>query len=211
MMKKGEVGFYQLLMLFLCIYVIASMFCSVAFNIPVEIARLLQITDNLICVFFLIDFAVNLLSAKKKLQYLKWGWIDLISSIPSVNILRWGRLFRIIRLLRLFRGVRSAKELLSFMLKNKVKGVFGSVVLISIMMMALSSIAILQVENVAESNIKNAEDALWWSFVTITTVGYGDYYPVTLEGRIVGGFLMIVGVGLFGTFTATVSSYFIKT
>ena len=59
------------------------------------------------------------------------------------------------------------------------------------------------------SNIKTAEDAIWWSYVTITTVGYGDKFPITTEGRIIGAILMTTGVGIFGTFTALVSSWFI--
>jgi voltage-gated potassium channel len=81
--------------------------------------------------------------------------------------------------------------------------------MIAILMVIFSSIAILQVENVPNSNIKTAEDALWWSYVTVTTVGYGDKFPVTLEGRIIAGFLMTTGVGLFGTFTGFVASWFV--
>lgn len=77
-------------------------------------------------------------------------------------------------------------------------------------MIVFGSIAILEFEKGEETNINNAEDALWWSFVTITTVGYGDKYPVTTEGRIVAGVLMIVGVGLFGTFTGFVASWFLN-
>ena len=52
--------------------------------------------------------------------------------------------------------------------------------------------------------------AIWWSYVTITTVGYGDKYPVTTEGRIIAMFLMTAGVGLFGTFTAYIASLFVS-
>ena len=70
------------------------------------------------------------------------------------------------------------------------------------------SISILLVENDPASNIKSAEDAIWWALVTVTTVGYGDKFPVTTEGRIIGVALMFVGVGLFGTFTGYVASWF---
>jgi voltage-gated potassium channel len=73
-----------------------------------------------------------------------------------------------------------------------------------------SSIAILHVETAANSNIRTPGDALWWAFTTITTVGYGDKYPVTFEGRAVAVVLMIVGVGLFATFTAYISNYFLE-
>ena len=76
--------------------------------------------------------------------------------------------------------------------------------------MLFSSIAILLFEVEAESNIKTAADALWWSFVTITTVGYGDRYPVTAEGRVLAGVLMTAGIGLFGTFSGFVAAWFLK-
>jgi voltage-gated potassium channel len=84
------------------------------------------------------------------------------------------------------------------------------VALISFLMVIFSSIAILQFEKDINSNIKTAEDAIWWSYVTITTVGYGDKFPITTEGRIIGAVLMTMGVGIFGTFTALVSSWFIE-
>ena len=76
-------------------------------------------------------------------------------------------------------------------------------------MIIFSSIAILQMEDTADGNIKTAEDALWWAYVTITTVGYGDKYPVTIEGKIIAAALMTAGVGLFGTFTGYVASWFL--
>ncbi|MFN0175157.1 MAG: potassium channel family protein [Saprospiraceae bacterium] len=80
---------------------------------------------------------------------------------------------------------------------------------VAILMIVFSSIAILQVEDDPNSNIKTGEDALWWSYVTITPVGYGDKYPVTTEGRMIAIALMTVGVRLFGTFTALMASWFV--
>ena len=73
-----------------------------------------------------------------------------------------------------------------------------------------ASITILHVETVPEANIRSAEDALWWAATTMTTVGYGDKYPVTTEGRVLGFILMVCGVGLFGTFTGYVASWFLQ-
>jgi voltage-gated potassium channel len=82
--------------------------------------------------------------------------------------------------------------------------------ILAFLILIFSSIAILQVENTANGNIKTAEDAIWWAYTTITTVGYGDKYPVTSEGRLIAIFLMTFGVGMFGTMTAYISSLFIK-
>jgi voltage-gated potassium channel len=82
--------------------------------------------------------------------------------------------------------------------------------MISFTLVVFCSIAVLNCETSPEANIKTASDALWWSFSTITTVGYGDRYPVTAPGRIIAVVLMTAGVGLFGTFTAYVASFFVQ-
>jgi voltage-gated potassium channel len=97
------------------------------------------------------------------------------------------------------------------MFKNKAEGTFTSVGVIALLLVIFSALAILQVEDDPNSNIKTAEDALWWAYVTITTVGYGDRFPVTTEGRLIASLLMTAGVGLFGTFAGYISSLFIQT
>jgi len=201
--SKDNPSAWQLTMLVLCAYALAAIFVDTIYSLPKEISALLMFIDNIICIFFLADFFWNLFTAKSKLDYMKWGWIDLISSIPYLPFLRFGRILRIIRILR---GLRSAKFLLSFIYTRRADNAFMSITLFTIIMVIFSSIAILNVENAPEANIKTAEDALWWTMTTITTVGYGDKYPVTTEGRIVATILMITGVGLFGTFTAFIAS-----
>jgi voltage-gated potassium channel len=83
-----------------------------------------------------------------------------------------------------------------------------AVSIVTLLVVMFSSISILIVETDPASNIKSAEDAIWWSLVTVTTVGYGDKFPITTEGRIIGVILMFVGVGIFGTFTAYLASWF---
>jgi voltage-gated potassium channel len=82
--------------------------------------------------------------------------------------------------------------------------------LVTVVLLIFSAIAILNVEMVPGANIKTAGDALWWSVATITTAGYGDKYPITTEGRIIGVVLMIMGVGFFGTLTAYIASVFLN-
>ena len=200
----------QVVMLFLCIYVLVALFVDTAFNLPSEVSVLLLLIDNIVCIFFIGDFVLNVIKAKSKLDYLKWGWIDLISSIPNFEILRWGRFAQIIRILRILRGIRSTKLIIRFLFANRAKGTFASVAMISFFIVVFSSIAILNCEVAPDSNIKTASDALWWSFVTITTVGYGDFYPTTSLGKIIASILIMAGVGLFGTFTAYVASFFMQ-
>ena len=76
-------------------------------------------------------------------------------------------------------------------------------------MLCFGSIAILQFEQGPTGTIQSPGDAMWWAIVTVTTVGYGDTYPVSPEGRVLASVLMAAGVGLFGTFTAFIASWFL--
>ena len=127
-----------------------------------------------------------------------------------LSVFRWGRIVPVVRLLRILRGIRSTKFILRALFENRAKGTFSTVVLVTVVLLIFSSIAILNVETVPGANIKTAGDALWWAMATITTAGYGDKYPVTPEGRIIGVVLMPSGVGFFGTLTAYIASVFLN-
>lgn len=205
-----NLGYFNIIILVLTIYVLGALVVETVCVLPTETSKLLGFIDHIICVIFFVDFVVRFFKAKNKLKFMKWGWIDLVSSIPVVNYFRAGRLLRLIRLLRVVRAFRSSKQLVNHVFKNKAKGTFTSVSVFAILLIIFSAIAILQVENTKEGNIKSAEDAIWWAYVTITTVGYGDKFPVTTEGRLIAVVLMTAGVGLFGTFTAYASSWFVE-
>jgi voltage-gated potassium channel len=199
----------NIVILFLSVYVLLALLVDTFFKLPDEISRLLGIVDVFVCVIFLIDFVIRFVKAESKLKFMKWGWIDLISSVPAVDFLRAGRAIRLLRLLRIIKAFRSTKNLVNHIFKNKAQGAFTSVGIIALLLVIFSAMAILQVEDDPNSNIKTAEDAIWWAYVTITTVGYGDKFPVTTEGRIIAAVLMTAGVGLFGTFAGYISSLFI--
>lgn len=205
-----KIGFLNIMVLGLSIYVLGALLVDTLVKLPAEVSRTLEIIDNAICFFFLFEFCIRFYQAKNKLQFMKWGWIDLLSSIPTLDIFRSGRTFRLIRLLRILRAFRSTKHLVNHIFKNKKEGTFSSVAIIAVLMVIFSAIAVLQVEDDPNSNIKTAEDAIWWAYVTVTTVGYGDRFPVTTAGRVIGAVLMTVGVGLFGTFTGFVASWFVE-
>lgn len=203
-------GYLDFVVLILSIYVLGTLLVDTFFTLPKEISRELNIIDDIICLLFLLDFCVRLYKAENKLAFLKWGWIDLISCIPTVDFLRAGRILRLIKLFRIIRSFRSVVSFTNHIFANKIQGTFASVSIIAILLVIFSSIAILQVEVDPQSNIKTAEDALWWAYVTITTVGYGDRFPVTMEGRVIAAILMTAGVGLFGIFSGFLASWFVK-
>ncbi|HTY88639.1 MAG TPA: ion transporter [Candidatus Acidoferrum sp.] len=201
---------FQLVMLVLCVYVLAALFADTVFKLSPPIVSLLQKIDTLICFVFLGDFFYQLYRAERKLAFLKWGWIDFISSIPMLSLFRWGRVVRVIRIIRILRGARSVKYILRVVFRNKARGIFGTVLLVTASLLVFACIAILNVETAPESNIKTAGDALWWAMSTVTTGGNADKFPVTAAGRIIGVMLMTTGVGFFGTLTAYIASLFLN-
>jgi voltage-gated potassium channel len=167
-----HVGLFQLVVLILSVVVLGALFADTAFKLPSQISNVLQTVDTLVCILLLSDFGVRFYWAKSKLAFIKWGWIDLIASIPNIPILRIGRLVRILRVIRLLRAIRATHKITSIILRNKIQSGFASVILTSFLLVTFASIGILICEQPEPTaNIKTAEDAVWWSVATITTVG----------------------------------------
>lgn len=204
-------GPYLLFSLALSIFAIAALAAEVLLVVDPRTKEILAYTDNAICVLFFVDFLISFYQAPRKgLYMLRWGWLDLLSSVPTIAVLRLGRAARIVRIVRVLRAIRAAKILAEFILVRRAHATFLAAALTSFLLVVVSSVTILHVETLPDSNIKTAEDAVWWSVVTITTVGYGDRFPVTSEGRFIGGVLMFAGVGLFATFSGFVAAWFLQ-
>lgn len=200
---------YQLFMLVLSILALLGIAVQHASS-DAEIVAVLDVADFVICIGFAIDFFVSLWTAPDRLRYLvTWGWLDLLSAIPMLDPMRWGRLARIVRITRLLRSIRAARVLSTAILRKRRQSTLLIASLLAIVLITGSSTAILHFESAQESNIRTAGNALWWAFATITTVGYGEYYPITAEGRIVAAILMTAGVGLFGAFSAALAAWFL--
>jgi voltage-gated potassium channel len=209
-MKTRDSATYQLIMLVLCLFALGSLAMQATVAMNPEVRMLLDYADYTVCFLFFTDFLLSLWQAPNRLRYLAtWGWLDLLSSIPTFDAGRWGRMGRIVRVFRVLRGLRAAKILATVVLERRAQNTFVAAAVIALLILFSCSIAVLEFEARADGNIKTAEDAFWWAAATITTVGYGDRYPVTSEGRLVAVILMCVGVGLFGTFSGLLAAWFI--
>jgi voltage-gated potassium channel len=203
-------GAYQVFILGVSLYVLAALSAETLLNLDPDVRHILVRADAAACVIFLADFFVNLVRAPRRGHYfLRRGWIDLVSSIPTVRVLRWGRFISAVRIIRVLRGVRAGRELARFVLGRRAEGVFLAVVSLTLILVVLGSMAVLQFEAPAHGNIRTGEDAIWWAFSTVATMSPGSLFPVTAGGRVVAMILMVAGVGLFGTFAGFVASWFL--
>ena len=172
-----------------------------------DIANVIYIINGFMMPIFLGDFFYRFFTTKSKSGYFlrNFGWADLLSSLPfpQLKVLRLFRLWRVIRLFTRF-GVR---HLLDEFIQHRAENAMLLVIFLVMCVLEFGAMAVLKAENASpDANITSASDAIWWTYVTITTVGYGDQFPVTIWGRIIGVLVMTAGVGLFGTLAGFLST-----
>jgi len=170
----------------------------------------LHVMNVLFSVIFLADFTYRLLTADSKSRYFfrQFGWADLLASLPfeQLKILRIFRLIRVFRLLREY----GAKNIGRSLIKDRAGSALYVLLLMGILVLEFGSLEILNIEQYAPgANITTGSDAIWYVIVTISTVGYGDQYPVTNRGRLFGSLIIVIGVGIFGTFTGYLANFFL--
>ncbi len=173
-------------------------------------------SDAFICIIFLIDFLFLLLTAPNKTDYFlrQGGWLDIIGAIATVPGHPWTAVFRLARLNRL---IHINKRLQGIDEREKSKTHWGdantvllTTILIAIILVTVGSMLILRAERHApHAEIISGKTAIWWAIVTMTTVGYGDFVPVTDSGRLLALCLMVFGIGVFAVLTSFIASKFV--
>ncbi|MCL0100628.1 ion transporter [Peptococcaceae bacterium] len=202
---------YELTMVFLALLVAVTVFREIFTPISSYELKIHAYINKAVLIIFAVDYFVRLAVAKDKKHFIKTHIPELIAIIPFESIFQLARLVRLvylIRLIRLFRAIiifkKYYKTVVSLFQTNNLHYVTIATIAIAL----LGAVGIQHFER-DTGNIKNFGDALWWSVVTITTVGYGDISPVTTYGRILAAFLMITGIGFLGMLTGTIATYFV--
>ena len=206
--------------IFILVLTIFSLAIMVLLLLPLTQAErdLLTLYDNAVCMIFLVDFGMNLAGSKPRRAYFlgQRGWLDLLGSIPSFGFIPFTALFRLARISRLTRITRllrgqAGKDLVLDVLRNRGQYATFITILLAGIVLSVASMVVLEAEGrSADGNIKTGGDAIWWGIVTITTVGYGDRYPVTLVGRITGTFVMFAGIGIIGALASILASLLVS-
>jgi len=167
--------------------------------------------ENLLCFIFLFDFFRSLFRAQKKWRYffIGGGWLDLMGSLPfsKLAIFRVARLFRILRIMRTLR----ASDFRNILTRRLAQSTLLITLVVALLLIfSISGIVLYAEKGAPNANILTYPEAVWWAFVTITTVGYGDYYPVTTLGRSMAVILMFFGIGIIGVLSSYLSTTFIS-
>lgn len=167
-----------------------------------KVNNIMFILDNFIYFIFIVDYIVRFSISKDKKLFVKNNFLDLLALIPASSAFRIFRSFKIFRLFKLFRlaavSGRFIKKCNRFFTTNG----FQYIIALSAVLIFIGGALISYFESM------NFSDGIWWAFVTATTVGYGDISPHTPAGRIVACVLMITGIGLIGSLTSTITSFF---
>jgi len=209
--RARKVTAYDLVIGMLAIFSLIILIPIYFGNLSSEDKLILIYLEYALCVVFLLDFFRSLHLAQDKWGYfLKGGgWLDLLGSIPisAFAIFRIARLFRIIRLLQKMTGGELRRIFTGRLAQNTL---LFTLVIALILVFTLSWLVLLAEQGAPNANIKTYHEAVWWAFVTITTVGYGNYYPVTGWGQSLAVILMFFGLGIIGVLSSYLASTFIS-
>ena len=170
--------------------------------------------DLIFSLIFMADFLYRGWHSADKRDYLRHNWVDFLGSLPAVPALRVFRLFRVWRLIRVLQR-NNVDQFWRSIVRERAKSSLWGMIIVVILSVLVAGSWIQSLEQAAcavdeRANICSLEDGMWWAFVTVTTVGYGDQFPVSNAGRIMAAVLMTVGVGLFGVLTSYLASIFVE-
>ncbi|CAN5837251.1 potassium channel family protein [soil metagenome] len=171
--------------------------------------------DFLVSIILAVDFATRIKKSKQGYKYFLTHLYEIPALIPlyALTLLEadtvYGAGLKSLRLIQIFRFMHILSRTLIIM--DEVKNRLLYVVLLSVITVTAGAFTMYVVEhNAPDSKITNLGDAFWWAVVTVTTVGYGDVYPITFEGRVIASVIMIIGIAILGLLISTIGSQFLE-
>jgi voltage-gated potassium channel len=200
---------YQMFIAAVTMIAVAIVVIYYVVPLPDTVREVLYILDSLLTPIFVYDFLAHVYYARNRFKYLATiGWLDLVGAMPGIPALRLARIPSLVMRMRELTHATSA-ETRQVARQRLAESTLLAVALIVIVVVTVGSILIVLIEAPAEgSNIKTGSDAVWWSIVTVSTVGYGDRFPVTNEGRLIGTLMIVMGVSLFSVLTSYIATQF---
>jgi voltage-gated potassium channel len=214
---------YELFILMLSLISVFNLILDYEYSLAVWLAANFQITirsindqsmevlgiiNAILTLFFIFDFTYRIRTTSSKSGYFfkNWGWADLLACIPQFRIFRVFRILRASRLMRRF----GLKNMLSELVNNRAGSALYVTMVGLITLVEIAAVFVLRFESAnPDANLTSAGDAVWWVFVTVTTVGYGDRFPTTPGGRILGVLVMFGGIALIGVLASFLSNFFL--
>jgi voltage-gated potassium channel len=200
---------YEFFILAMAVLSIVNLALAILHSFRSQSWWLVLYIETILTIVFVTDFVYRLRTARSKRGYFFHGGgvFDLLSCGPLLRIFRLFRIVRAVRIVRRLGGRRVFRELRT----EIAAGVLYLLVFVGVTVLEFVGLLELRFEQYAAgANITTAGDALWWGYVTATTVGYGDYYPVTTGGRLAGIVMLTVGVALFATFSGFLANLFLS-
>lgn len=203
---KGTV--YEFFILAVSILSIANMILLGAFMWESQYWWLVAYTDVALTIIFIADFVYRLRTATSRWGYFRHGGVfDLLACLPGLRIFRLFRIYRAVKVIRRLGGPKVIRELR----EQFASGTLYLVIFLGLL--TLEVIGLLELffeQDALGANITTGGDAIWWGYVTATTVGYGDKFPITTGGRVVGVAMLTIGVALFATFSGFLANVFLS-
>lgn len=200
-----KLSILELVILALTIYTVFSIVVQLLLPTTMEMLRLFNLFEWICSGFFLYEWGYRFLQAKEKKKFILRNLIDLIASFP-IGMMAGLKALRILQLIKVFGSISR----FSTYLKNNKVHTFKLVLFTLVtLLMLVSPVMILYFEEPGGGSINTAENALWWTYCTISTIGYGDLYPVTSGGRLFTVFVSLGGIGAFSIFSGLVVNYII--
>jgi voltage-gated potassium channel len=209
-LKQRYLFIYEIIMLFVIFMAIISLSSEFTMDLSSKELIFVTVINYLIWGIFIIDYIGRLYISDDRLKFIKSNIFDLISIFPFPHLFKVARgihLIKNIKLLRLSISIillvffRKMKRNINYLVQ---KSSIFYIIWLTVITIFLGAIGLYLTEE------RPFMDSLWWSFVTATTVGYGDISPSTTAGRLIACVLMITGIGLIGMLTGNITSFFIN-